>query len=282
MLETFSQRLLRIAQLQGAWDPRSLDLSEDQHQWESLATEDRAPFLHLCTLFLGGEEAVVRDLSPLIVLMAAERRPDEADYLRSFLLEETTHVAFFEGFMERVCRTPRSAPDFPCTAYRCIMEEELPAALEGLKRDSSPEAQVRAAATYHMTVEGIMAETGYFLLDRILTRKRLLPGTQPAIARLRRDESRHIAFGVYYVGRLVAEYGNPVYKAFLRRMIELKPLVEESTRQLMAALGTEETIETGLRDVFAFSAARFAPRIRYIQRARTMRQASMAANEHGF
>ena len=63
--ETFSRRLLRSARLQGAWDPQSLDLSKDQHQWELLTTEDRAPFLQLCTLFLGGEEAVVRDLSRL-------------------------------------------------------------------------------------------------------------------------------------------------------------------------------------------------------------------------
>jgi ribonucleoside-diphosphate reductase beta chain len=277
---TFCQRLLRIARLQGPWDPQSVDLSEDEDQWSSLCSNERDQFLHLGALFLSGEEAVARDLSPLIELVTAEQRLDEADYLHAFLLEETTHVAFFEGFMTQVCRVPRNVPDFPSNAYRCVMQEELPAALQRLRSDSSPEAQVRAVATYHMTVEGIMAETGYFLLSRVLSTKRLLPGTQLALARLRRDESRHIAFGSYFVGRLVAEHGNTVYGAFLQRMIELKPLVEESTRQLIASLGTEEATGIGLSDVFAYSARRFAPRIRYIQRARAIHPATFSANGH--
>lgn len=59
-----------------------------------------------------------------------------------------------------------------------------------------------------------------------------MPGMRQAIALLKRDESRHIAFGVYLLARLVVEHGEPVWSAVERRMDQLLPL----------ALGTVEEI----------------------------------------
>ncbi|GIV96832.1 MAG: hypothetical protein KatS3mg057_1489 [Herpetosiphonaceae bacterium] len=82
--------------------------------------------------------------------------------------------------------------------------EALPQALQHLLVDPSPAAQARASATYNMIVEGTLAETGYHAFFAMLERNDLLPGLRQGIALLKRDESRHIAYGVYLLSRLVA------------------------------------------------------------------------------
>jgi len=51
----------------------------------------------------------------------------------------------------------------------------------------------------------VLAETGYYGYSRALDEQGLMPGLRAGIAHLRRDESRHIAFGVYLLSRLIAE-----------------------------------------------------------------------------
>jgi ribonucleoside-diphosphate reductase beta chain len=88
--------------------------------------------------------------------------------------------------------------------YRTIFYEMLPQALQQLQHDVSAEAQVRASVTYHMVVEGILAETGYHAYFTVLEKHNILPGTRQGVYLLKRDESRHIAYGVYLLSRLVA------------------------------------------------------------------------------
>ncbi|MEO9028831.1 MAG: ribonucleotide-diphosphate reductase subunit beta, partial [Ktedonobacteraceae bacterium] len=97
-----------------------------------------------------------------------------------------------------------------------------------LRTDSSVEAQVRASTTYNMIIEGVMAETGYYSFHQVLTRNNLMPGMQQFVANLKRDESRHIAFAIYFLSRLVAEHGDTAWNALEARMNELMPLVIES------------------------------------------------------
>ena len=90
--------------------------------------------------------------------------------------------------------------------YHYIFYDALPAALSTLETDSSPSALIRASVTYNMVVEGVLAETGYHAFFTMLERNDLMPGLRKGISLLKQDESRHIAYGVYLLSRLVAEH----------------------------------------------------------------------------
>jgi ribonucleoside-diphosphate reductase beta chain len=94
----------------------------------------------------------------------------------------------------------------------------LPQALQALRTDRSPVAQARASATYNMIVEGVLAETGYHAFHRILTERGIMPGMQQVAAYLKQDESRHLAYGVFLLSRLVIEHGDVAWDAIAERM----------------------------------------------------------------
>ena len=70
--------------------------------------------------------------------------------------------------------------------------------------DRSPAAQLRASVTYNMIVEGVLAETGYHAYLSALERNDLLPGQCRGIRLVKQDESRHIAYGIFLIARLLA------------------------------------------------------------------------------
>ena len=144
--------------------------------------------------------------------------------------------------------------------------EELPAALGALRGDRSPSAQVRAAVTYTMIVEGVLAETGYHSYEQALARRGLLPGLREGLALVKRDESRHIAYGVHLISRLVA--ADPaLWSVVEERMAELLPaalgVVEESFASYeVTPFGVE------VADILAFAARQHGKRLARIERAR--------------
>lgn len=261
-------RLWSKAKIHGVWNPADIDFSRDHADWQTLDGERRARVLQLCSLFHAGEEAVTADLLPLIRVMAAEGRMEEEMYLASFLWEEAKHVDVFDRFFEEIGEEPGGLARFGHPAYRRIVEEELPSALRALETDPSPEAQVRASVTYNLVVEGMLAETGYFLFERMLGHDRILPGMQQAVGLLRRDESRHVAYGIYLVSRLIAEHGDSAYRAFLSRMSELKPLVDASTRQYMDFFGGTHAFGIEMDEMVRYAEGQFASRLQRIVRAR--------------
>lgn len=215
-------KLWQKAKKLGIWDPQDIDLTQDRVDWvEHFDETQRQTFLHLTAVFLGGEEAVTLDLLPLIMVIAKEGRLEEEMFLTSFLWEEAKHVEMFRRWLDEVAQTDEDLSHFYPPSYERLFFEELPAALNALRTDSSPEAQARASATYNMIVEGTLAETGYWAYLKILEAEDLMPGMREVVAHLNRDESRHIAYGVYLLSRLVAEHGEPVWEVIEERMGEL-------------------------------------------------------------
>ena len=94
--------------------------------------------------------------------------------------------------------------------------------------DPSPAALARASVTYNMIVEGVLAETGYANYHQSLAVNDLMPGLCAGLVNIKRDESRHIAYGVYLLSRLVAE-DHTIWNVIEERMVELQPLTEESS-----------------------------------------------------
>jgi ribonucleoside-diphosphate reductase beta chain len=220
--DCFPLRLYAKAKRLGTWDPADVDFTQDAADWASLDELERETILSLTSLFAAGEEAVTLELLPLVLAVAREGRIEEELFLTTFLYEEGKHTELFARFLDEVAGSPADLERFHVPSYRTIFYDELPAAMNRLLTDSSPEALARAAVTYNMIVEGVLAETGYHSYHESLAANGLMPGLCEALVNVKRDESRHIAYGVYLLSRLVA--ADPaVWDVIEARMNELFP-----------------------------------------------------------
>lgn len=222
--DSFPMQLWQKAKKYGIWDPRDIDLSQDREDWKNFSDLERKVLLHLSSMFIGGEEAVTLDLLPLMRVVAEEGRLEEEIYLTSFLWEEAKHVEAFRYFLDDVAQDDSDLSRFHGPSYRAIFEDELPTALQRLRQDSSPVAQAEASVTYNLIVEGVLAETGYEAYFTMLEKNDVLPGMRQVVGKLKQDESRHLAYGVYLLSRLAAEHGDEVWEAIDARMNQLFPL----------------------------------------------------------
>jgi ribonucleoside-diphosphate reductase beta chain len=260
-------RLWRKAKRLGVWNPEDIDFSRDREDWARLNHQERDLLLRLTALFLAGEESVTLDLLPLIMTVAREGRLEEEMFLTTFLWEEAKHVDFFHnGFIRNVAGDAGDLGRYHTPAYRRIVCEELPRSMSALLADPSPAAQVRASATYNMIVEGVLAETGYDGYFAALERNDLLPGLRQGIAHVKQDESRHIAYGVFLLSRLIAD-DRSLWEVVETRMNELLPIALEVINEVFAAY---DVVPFGLKlEEFAeIAITNFGRRMQRIERAR--------------
>jgi ribonucleoside-diphosphate reductase beta chain len=261
-------RLWHKAKRLGTWDPRDIDLTRDAEDWRRLTDEQREVILRLTALFQGGEESVTMDLLPLMMVMAQEGRLEEEMYLTSFLWEEAKHVEAFRRFLDEVAVERTDLSRYHGPQYRQLFGEELPEAMGRLRHDASPAAQAAASVTYNMIVEGVLAETGYHGYDMMLRRNGIMPGMQTIVGHLRRDESRHIAYGVFLLSRLVAEHGDDVWAAVEERLNALLPLAMGIVAEVFEPY-PEPPFGLRLEEFADFAIGQFGKRVARLEKART-------------
>lgn len=240
--ESFPMKLFQKAKIYGIWNPADIDLSADQTQWIEFTADEQRILIHLSSLFMAGEEAVTLDILPLIQTIAREGRIEEEIYLTSFLGEEAKHTEFFSMYVQQVMTGPNDFESFHKPMYKILFYEKLPRALHALDNDTSARAQLKAAATYNMIVEGTLAETGYAAFSKMLGDYDLLPGLLEGIEKLKQDESRHIAFGIYLINRLIDD--NPELGSELEDLLE--ELLYDATNIIHEIFSQYETVPFGL------------------------------------
>lgn len=202
--DALPMRLYEKARKFGVWNPSEIDLAQDRADWLSLSPEEQELLLRLTAMFQAGEEAVTLDLLPLIQVIAQEGRLEEEIFLTSFLTDEAKHTDFFSRVLDDVMGQRDDLSRFhQSSSYQALFYEALPQALTRLSHDPSPAAQVQAAVTYNLIVEGVLAETGYHAYFQVLESRGLMPGQRQGIQWLKQDESRHIAYGVYLICRWI-------------------------------------------------------------------------------
>jgi ribonucleoside-diphosphate reductase beta chain len=271
-------RLWRKAKKFGIWNPDDIDFSQDSAQWNTLSDLERRVLIHQAGLFQAGEESVTLDLLPLIQVVAREGRLEEEMFLTSFLWEEAKHVDAFDTFWNAVVGHHPDLSAYHTPSYRAVFYEALPKALHRLSSDPSPVAQAEASVTYNMIVEGVLAETGYHSYAQMLAANDILPGMQTLMGHFKRDESRHIAYGVHLLSRLVAEHGDPVWNAIETRMQEL---IVPAVGVLNEVFEQYETLPFGLdqNELVEFAFSQFQKRIARIEKARDMRLEDVLGEE---
>lgn len=261
-------RLWEKAKKLGTWNPADINFAQDRQDWMRLSSEEKRLILHLTTLFQAGEEAVTLDLLPLIMVIAEEGRLEEEMYLTSFLFEEAKHVEAFRRFFDEVAEDSSDLSHFHTENYHHIFYEALPQALNRLKTDSSPLAQAEASVTYNMIVEGVLAETGYHAYFTMLKQNQIMPGMVKVTEFLKKDESRHLAYGVYLLSRLVAEHGEPVWGAIEQQMGNLFVPAIEVVNETFAAFDDQPPFGLDKETFVTYAIKQFQARMSRIEKAR--------------
>jgi ribonucleoside-diphosphate reductase beta chain len=250
-------RLYHKAKKLGTWDPREIDLIQDQRDWQGLPDESKERLRGLILSFQAGEEAVTVDLLPLIMTIAREGRLEEELFLTTFLWEEAKHTEFFRRVLDEVLQEQGDLHEVRVrNNTRELFANDLPTTMNRLLTDPSPQNQAQAAVLYNMIVEGVLAETGYYSFARLLSATRLMPGLLQGIQLIKRDESRHIAYGVFLISRLVAQ--DP----------SLWPQVEERMQSYFSTIERSQQDNEAPEDTRLYARQQFEKRLARIARAR--------------
>jgi ribonucleoside-diphosphate reductase beta chain len=118
-----------------------------------------------------------------------------------------------------------------------------------------------------MIVEGVLAETGYHAYFTTLEDNGIMPGMQEVARLLKRDESRHMAYGVFLLSRLVAEHGDSVWEAIDGRMNELLPCAIGMIEEIFDSY-EEMPLGLELDEFISFATEQYQNRYQRITRAR--------------
>ena len=258
--DTLPMRLYHKAKKLGTWDPRDIDLTQDRLDWLGIPDQYKERLLLLILGFQAGEEAVTLDLLPLIMTMAREGRLEEEMFLTTFLWEEAKHTEFFRRVLDETIQESgdlhrfRGANEEPSN-NRDLFGEELPQQMGLLLTDPSPVNQVRASVLYNMIIEGVLAETGYQSFFKMLSVTNSMPGLKQGLRLIQRDESRHIAYGVFLISRLVAEDKS------------LWPIVEDRMNELFGRVASDQERNGTPEFLRDYARQQFQKRLTRIKRA---------------
>jgi ribonucleoside-diphosphate reductase beta chain len=250
-------RLYHKAKRLGIWDPRDIDLEQDWQDWLRIPDGYKERLRGLLLGFQAGEEAVTLDLLPLIITIAREGRLEEEMFLTTFLWEEAKHTEFFRRILDEVLQEQEDWNALRnASATRDLFRDDLPRVMNRLLTDPSPENQVKASILYNMIIEGVLAETGYYSFSRMLEATNSMPGLREGLRLIQRDESRHIAYGVFLISRLVAQDKS------------LWPVVEDYMKRLFARIASNQEQNGTPEPVRAYARQQFEKRLARIARAR--------------
>ncbi len=259
------------------WDPTDIDLGIDVKNLTD-ALRDVDPETHVDMIrtslarFGAGEQAVTEDLAPLAV--ALDDIEDQL-FVTTQLYEEAKHTDFFDRYWREVIHEAESTFDLDRsspTDSRWFNEsyielfERNEKAMDRLLEDDSPETFARAYAHYHLVIEGILAQTGYYGLQKSYSIEHhpelpYLPGLYEGFTLIRQDEGRHVGFGMMKLKDLVSsgEVDPPVLEETVR---ELMPLVSG----IVADENDPYLDDVGVSDaeLYEFSAEKHTQRMKQI------------------
>lgn len=198
------------------WDPADIDLATDRAQWARIRAdhgpERYAEQIHrLCAHFASGEESVTNTLAPFLAAVPRGGLGlDKEFHLAAQLYEEAKHYDFFARYYAEVFEEdPASAPMELAPASRAILLDGLEEVTERLRvaagRDAIRAAFVESVAYYMGCVEAMLARTGYVAAHEALHDRGWLPGLQEGFRLIRRDEGRHVSFGIHVVREMCAD-----------------------------------------------------------------------------
>jgi ribonucleoside-diphosphate reductase beta chain len=269
--ESRSYRYYRNA-VERHWNPHEIDLSADA---DRIADLDEAAFEGLrrtLALFGAGEQAVTDDLAPLAVVLDD---PDDQAFVSTQLYEEAKHTDFFDRYWREVVTRAEERRGTATTspgddrwfseAYADLFDRNE-AAMERLLVEDTPESRASAYCHYHLIIEGVLAQTGYYGVQRSFSGEfdalPRLPGLVEGFSQVRADEGRHVGFGMAKLKAFVA--AGDVTAPFLHDQVgDLLAL----TQEIVAEARTSGQGGVSESDLVAYAAERHGQRMRQVTNA---------------
>ena len=249
------------------WDPGEIELSQDLENLKELADEEGEEFdkesweamIAGIAKFGAGEDAVTEDLAPMAVAL---ENIDDQMFLTTQLYEEAKHADFFDRYWREVVwqfedyqgwerSNPRDEKWFN-DPYHEMFDRNRKAQYKLLEDGGdTPENRAIAFCHYHLTVEGILAQTGYYGMQRSFGGEfedmPHLPGLVEGFTNIRSDEGRHVGFGMHKLKQLIAEERiDP--NIIDETVTELLPLVQGITNDERFQPDEDEEERQGLED----------------------------------
>jgi ribonucleoside-diphosphate reductase beta chain len=206
------------------WDPHDIDLETDRERLVAYLRDVDEPETYFSAMRMGiarfgaGEQAVTEDLAPLSTALSDI---DDQLFITSQLYEEGKHTEHFDRYWREVIHEveaelglERSSPTddewFNDPYHELFRRNEE--AMHALLDDPTPEDFAVAYAHYHLVIEGILAQTGYYGMQQSYAEDSYpdlphLPGLYEGFTRIRQDEGRHVGFGMAKLKELVTDEG---------------------------------------------------------------------------
>lgn len=250
------------------WNPQDIDYTQDKRDWANMSEREQSLVRRGIGLFLSGEAFVTHDLAPLLVALRHEGgHLEEEMFITTQLFEESKHVEFFADVQDHVIGEVLALDQLAGENYRTLFEKELGSALGRLLTDHSREAQAQAVVTYHMIIEGVLAETGYYGIFTALKKNNLMPGVITGLELVQRDEARHIAFGLHLLARLVKD--NPVLWVMIEQRINtLLPVAQGIFLELFEPFLPDIPFGLDLNEVMEYAGKQYMARMNVLERAK--------------
>jgi len=186
------------------WSPFAIDLKADREQWHAMEGPQRDLLLFALSSLMAAEERITTKFTGLV---AAHSSEEEATFLATQQVDEARHMQFYARFQDEVVAAPAlisahvdRARDGVSDAFRRIFDEALVDAHQELL--ASPDdlvAKVRFVTLYHQIIEGTLGLTSFKCVTDYMREHELLPGFVDGYSLIHRDETRHIAYGVWFL-----------------------------------------------------------------------------------
>ncbi len=243
------------------WDPGAIEGLDTDHdrlvEWNPEEPAFEA-LRRTVARFGAGEESVTEDLMPLA--QVTEDINDQM-FLSSQIYEEAKHTKFFDRYWREVIdpaaeelgfeRTAPTAEQYFNAQYNELFER-TEAAMSRLLTEDTPRNRVEAYCHYHLAIESVLAQTGYYGIqssfsdsgsDEVTDEQFAeLPGLVNGITKIRSDEGRHVGFGMSKVREYVQE--GTVDEAIVQDTLqELLPFVAGTVTDLGENMNPDPLVE---------------------------------------
>lgn len=200
-------RLYRMWE-QNPWSATDIDLSTDAHDWRHRLTgRQRDAILWNYGMFLVGEDAGTKALT---TMLDTDSVLSERIFLSTQIVDEARHHVFFDRFMREVAgfgydrqSTLQEVDRHLCWGFRQVVED-LDRVVDALRKKPKDRALLaQTVALCHVIMEGSLAVPERQFIARYVGKLNLLPGFSEGVRNVSRDEARHVAFGVKFLGDLI-------------------------------------------------------------------------------
>lgn len=264
--------------VEDGWNPADVPMEDDVEPLAELHRDHPGVARLLkgaLAKFGAGEEAVTEDLAPLAV--ALEETEDQM-FVATQIADEAVHTEFFHRYWrravnpaERQAGRPTTDPGddawFPGEYHELF--DRMETAMHELLDDAGRRARARAISHYHLAVEGVLAQAGYWWLNQNYGEESTLPtlpGLMEGVEHVRRDESRHVGFGATKLEEYVADgMDSSVVDEAVNPLL---PLIQRSLRNAEPLEVDESKLEAGYVHVTEYAAAEHTRRIQRIKNPR--------------